>query len=305
MKRSRSAVLLPVLLGALALGGCESSTTANHARLTLKLTDAPGDLAEAHVQIRSIYMQGSSGEGDARGRVVLYEGDETFDLLTLTGGRTVDLVQDLVVPAGTYSQLRLVVGDATIRTRDGDTYSTTDGTLHCPSCSSSGLKVKLPGGRVTLDNGSNIVLLDFDVSQSFGRQAGRSGRWVMSPVIIATDFEASGAIRGEVALQDVSLPISCGGRTMGQDSVLAAFVPQATSGEITVSGITQPNGAYVIGAAAPGSYTLGYAAQVTYDNGDRLSFTAAPSTPSVEVGSGGAASADYTITAASCTAAGG
>ena len=38
------------------------------------------------------------------------------------------------------------------------------------------------------------LLVDFDVGQSFGKEAGNSGRWVMSPVIKAADVTVSGSI---------------------------------------------------------------------------------------------------------------
>jgi hypothetical protein len=56
------------------------------------------------------------------------------------------------------------------------------GELKCPSCSQSGIKVVLD---VELEEGSDDIVLDFDVGQSFGHEAGRSGKWIMKPVIRA------------------------------------------------------------------------------------------------------------------------
>ena len=52
-------------------------------------------------------------------------------------------------------------------------------------------------GSVRLEGNSNILLVDFDVAQSFGHQAGGSGRWVMHPVVMATDFQARLTSAGE------------------------------------------------------------------------------------------------------------
>lgn len=284
---------------ALGMAACDDPAGDDSARVTLRLTDAPGDLSEANVQIRQVYLVGEGGDS-LRNRLVLYDGGGTFNLLTLSGGATAELARDVVVPAGTYSQVRIVIGDATIRTREGATFSTASNTLQCPSCAQSGLKVKLPGGAVRLDEDTNVLLLDFDVSQSFGRQAGRSGRWVMRPVVTATRFETAGGITGTVSLAPgVTLP-ACGGAATD----LTRFVPRATAGDVTLSGRTEATGAYRISFVPPGTYTLGFANAVGFANGDTLAVAATPSTPSVTVGSGGNAAANYSITSASCRRAG-
>src|SRR5690606_22259855 len=63
-----------------------------------------------------------------------------------------------------------------------------DGRLQMPSFSTSGLKITLPNEAAEIEGDQNVVLIDFDVSQSFGRQAGNSGMWVMHPVIHATSL---------------------------------------------------------------------------------------------------------------------
>lgn len=62
-----------------------------------------------------------------------------------------------------------------------------DGTLIMPSVAQAVLKVNLPGDRLFVDGNAQTLLVDFDVSQSFGQQAGESGSWVMHPVIQATE----------------------------------------------------------------------------------------------------------------------
>jgi Domain of unknown function (DUF4382) len=288
---------LVALIG-LGLAACDSTVGNDDARVTLRLTDAPGDFVAAEVQIEEIYLQGSSDDGSDR--IVLYDGGETFDLLTLTDGVTELLAEGVVVPAGNYSQLRVVVGEASITTEGGDTYSTGGGSLQCPSCSQSGLKINLPGGSVRLEGDSNILLVDFDVAQSFGHQAGGSGRWVMHPVLTATDFQATGSLSGQVTLAEgVQLPATCGGSAVD----LTAFVPQITAGEIVLSGSTDAEGALSFPFVAPGIFSLGYDAEVEFDNGETLEFTAEPSVSTVTIASGGSASADYTVTGATCVAA--
>lgn len=314
MKRNRSLLTLPLLAAGLMLGACDSSPTASDdARLTILLTDAPGDFLEAQVKIEQIYLQGDEG------RVFLLEnGTEYVDLLTLSGGKTAELVEDAVVPAGSYSELRFVVCDAYVRTKDDKVYATAgatlpagvtaDGTLHMPSACQSGFKVKLPGGSVDLENESKVLVVDFDVSQSFGRQAGASGKWVMQPVLHATDFVASGGITGTVTFQEgLTLPTACGGETFGtaegQVPLITKFIPRAQDGETVRSGVTSASGQYSISFIAPATYTMTYASEITYENGEKLTFTATATPETVTVGSGGSATSNFVVNTVACVAA--
>jgi hypothetical protein len=287
---------IPLLAGALAMTGCQDVTGGGDARLSILLTDAPGDLAEAWVEITEIYLQGSTAENGER--VTLYEGSTgLIDLLTLAGGTTAELIKDVTVPEGTYAQLRFRIGEARIVTEDGREFSTQNGTLLCPSCNTpSGLKVNLPGGALQVSGGYNVVVVDFDVSQSFGKERGRSGRWVMHPVLHASDFQLSGAIAGTATLAEgVTIP-ACG----GQARDLSAFVPTAAQGSTVRSGVTQADGRYVITYLPAGTYTLG-AARVDYaETGESLSFTVTPEPASVTVQAQQTASANFTITGATC-----
>jgi hypothetical protein len=162
----------------------------------------------AVVTISQIYLQGSAEGDDPGSRVILRDTPITTDLLTLANS-TAELVKDGVVPAGTYGQLRFVVtgGYVEVENTDGSTSifassptyaglpsgATVAGALQMPSYATSGLKVNLPGGAVTLNSEQTVVLVDFDVSRSFGKEAGGSSRWVMSPVLTATELEFTGS----------------------------------------------------------------------------------------------------------------
>jgi Domain of unknown function (DUF4382) len=303
----RNSKLALSLLTALAVAACDGGTGGNGtSRVSIRLTDAPGDLAQAWVRVDEIYLKGDADSANG-GRVELL-GTRTdwVDLLTLSGGRTAELVNGAVVPAGRYSELRFVVCEAYVVTREGDVYAsrdatlpagvTADGTLQMPSACSSGFKVKFPAdSAVNLTSESTILTVDFDVSQSFGHQAGNSGRWVMHPVIHATAVGFAGGIGGTVSLaQGVALP-TCGGSTVG----VTAFVPTAATGSTVYSSAVGTDGRYKITVPA-GTFSMGYAPALGFANGDSLMVTAAPSVASATVASGGTATVDYSITAASC-----
>lgn len=299
-------VLLP-LLAAAALAACDGGGTGSGAaRLSIRMHDAPGDLEDAWVKVDQIYLQGTSAADSTSGRVVLMDSPTGWINLTdLTGASFATLVSNEPVPAGSYSQLRFVVCEAYVVTDDGRVYATSDaelpagvtatGTLQTPSACSSGFKVKLPDGRVTLDNDAVVLSVDFDVSQSFGHQAGNSGRWVMRPVMTATDISFAGGIGGTVAVaQGVTLP-TCGGAAVD----VTKFVPLAIAGADSVAAVVSPAGAYSL-SVTPGSYTMAYAPEITFTNGDSLTFTAAATPASVSVASGGTTTSNYSITAATC-----
>jgi hypothetical protein len=292
--------ILP-LLAALAAGACDEAAGGDGAaRLSIRLTDAPADLAEAWVRIDRIYLQGE-GRFD-----VLDARTGWVDLLTLSGGRTAELVDGAVVPAGRYSELRFVVCEAYLVTREGKTYATSgaslpsgvtaQGQLIVPSGCASGVKVKFPGGdAVELEEGATILTVDFDVSQSFGHQAGASGRWVMHPVMHATEVGFSGGIAGTVSTAAGVVFPACGG---GETDV-TVFVPRATAGGSTFTSAVGEDGRYRTTVAA-GTWAISHAPALGFENGDSLMVAATPSAASVTVAAGTTATADYSVTEVTC-----
>ncbi len=253
------------------------------AALSVYLTDAPGDVEAVWVVIQGITLQGNGS-----GPVQLL--DAPTDLIPLTDlvGTTQLLVTDAELDPAAYSQVRLLVGDAVLESTDGTVYVKGDpvlpeglegaplGELQCPSCSQSGLKVKIPNDAVELGEGASALVLDFDVAQSFGHKAGNSGKWIMHPVIhgmlvedsggdgeTGDDIDAVNGIRGTVALAEgVTIP-EC---PEGQARSVQDFIPMATAttlvdGEgmaIERTGVVASDGTFEIGVLAPDTYTLGY-----------------------------------------------
>jgi hypothetical protein len=270
MLRNSKKALLP-LMALAALAACDGGggTESGASRLTIRLHDAPGDLAEAWVKVEEIYLQGNSSADSTSGRVVLSDGaTEWIELTELTGSKFATLVNGEPVPAGSYRQLRFVVCEAYVVTDDGDVYAThdaelpagvkADGTLQVPGGCSSGIKVKLPGGGL--------------------------------------DVEAGG-IGGTVTVaQGVTLP-ACGGAAVD----VSKFVPLAIAGVDSLAATVSPAGQYSLSVPA-GTYTMSHAQAISFTNGDSLRFTAAATPASVTVAAGATATSNYSITAASCKA---
>jgi hypothetical protein len=181
---------------AASLTGCDGQGPSATTMLSVRLKDAPGDVQVAMVTVSEVDLVGSGGIQ------VLSQTPTTVDLLTLAASATT-LVQGVEVPSGTYSQLRFKITGACIAVDDGNggsaVYATTgyDGTLcgtgealnlQAPSFAQSGLKVTMPGDALQLTGPEKILLVDFDVTQSFGHEA--SG-WVMHPVVTGADVTAT------------------------------------------------------------------------------------------------------------------
>ena len=231
--------LLPLLLVPLVVAACDEGDGTGPgadgaARVSLLLTDAPGDLEAAVVTITDIYLQGSGDEDN--GRIYLRQNDPvTTDLLTLSND-AIELVDNYEIPAGTYSQLRFVISGAYLEVENGSGGSTfyatssdyaglpagveADGELVCPSCAQSGFKVLLAPvngdyeydyedeseDEVVLD-GETTILVDFDVSKSFGHQAGNSGKWIMRPTLKATRLLHASEVHVTLGLADPALEL--------------------------------------------------------------------------------------------------
>lgn len=309
-----AALMAAVLMPLVACGGGEG-------KLTVLMTDAPGDsLKTAVVTISEIYLQGGDdngkddddgdldkANGDKGGRVVLLDEPVTVSLLELAN-KTSELVSDAVVPNGDYSEIRFVItgGYIEVKNADGSTSifaSSNDyaglpegadvsGELHMPSYGSSGLKVKF-SEKLSIEGEQKILLVDFDVAQSFGKEAGNSGRWVMRPVIKSAEVTASGSLNVTLAKgPGVTLPVIDGHQvTLGD--FRAVMINAAGSREELA--LVDGNGDGTFEASfkflIPGTFSLSVAGPAG------VTFNTAPGAPvTVELGSGKDLTQAFTLT---------
>src|SRR5437868_5904169 len=110
------------------------------------------------------------------GWLVLCSGDQTFDLLQLTNGRTLPLCGDqaITVPTGRVSQIRLGVKSAQLVLDGGATQD-----LDVPSGPASGLKINV--GQDVQKNATLELKLDFDANASLVQEG--NGSWKLKPVL--------------------------------------------------------------------------------------------------------------------------
>jgi hypothetical protein len=276
------------------LAGCDGQSPGGTTSFSVLLKDAPGDVQQAVVTISEVDLVGTGGVH------VLTQTPATVDLLTLAASATT-LVQGVEVPSGHYNELRFKITGACLAVGDGSggstVYATSGydanlcggaaaGTLRAPSYDRSGLKVTIEGNALQLDGSEKIVLVDFDVSQSFGHEA--SG-WVMHPVITGGEIELTGSIHTTVQLSD-------GVTGLDLAQVSTALVVQGTTDTLAKVPLTDPDADGVYTADLqylnPGSYTLGLVPPSGI-----TSITTDPATPlAVDLGSGQEVTEALTVT---------
>ncbi|HEU4830492.1 MAG TPA: DUF4382 domain-containing protein [Gemmatimonadales bacterium] len=287
-------LLSTLFVSTLALGACDGGVSETTS-LTIKLKDAPGDFHAAVVTISEVNLAGSGG-------VVLREDPVTVDLLTLAN-TTMDLVADAVVPSGSYSQLRFVItgGYIEVENEDGTTSifaSSPDyeglpegavvaGELQMPSFGQSGLKVNLADGSLDLEGDEKILLVDFDVEQSFGHDAGGSGQWVMHPVISGGEIGVTGGIGVTAQLATgVTFDLATASASLTDESDVAAGTPVLLT-DADTDGVFEASFDFL----APGSYKV----HLTPAAGALTTDPVSPQT--VTIGSSDTETVAFTITA--------
>lgn len=202
-----------------------------NARVTVRMTDAPGDYEKVIVDVKDVMVQVEAEQGvtDDEGWLSLDNVKEgQYDLLELTGGITQELA-DSEIPAGFVSQIRLVLGPDNFVTVDGDDFP-----LATPSAEQSGLKLNL---NEELEAGEHYeFLLDFDVEESIVEQG--NGGYTLKPVIRLSAYANTGEIIGEVHPTSISTLV------------------KATNGSHTISAYTADNGAFKLHAIPAGTYKV-------------------------------------------------
>jgi hypothetical protein len=257
---------LPVVAAA-ALAACgggdggsgSGSTAANPAgtgTVRVSLTDAPRcrvgneDLDKVFVTVEQVRIHQSPDDSPSSGR--WYDIDvrpaKKINLLDLTNGRLEEL-GTVPLPAGTYSQVRLVLspnrGAAMPANSVVEAGSTIELPLQTPSAAQSGLKLIRPftvAANTTVD-----LVIDFDACRSIVLRG--NGTYLLKPVLSA-DLKHVGAIVGFVdpALTGVTVTAQKNG------AVVRSTIP-AANGAFALSYLDAANSPYDVVITAPAKAT--------------------------------------------------
>ena len=174
---------------------------------------------------------------------------------------------DLEIPSDTYVQMRLIVESASVMLADGYEFNSGGKTaeLTVPSGAQTGIKLNLredeegdeESAGVQIAGGETVLVVDFDVNQSFRIQgspetpAGISGV-SFRPTLRVVVEDVAGSISGE-------LSTSITGQSLEGIVVNAGPVDPGVDEEFQSSmagGMSDANGAYTIFFLAPGSYNV-------------------------------------------------
>ena len=199
--------------------------------LSVKLVDDPGDFDNVYIEVVDVMVKVNDDSEDDSGWESLDPiNTGVYDLLDLTGGVNVLLVDDFQIPSGMLNQIRLVLGDDNSVVIDGETHL-----LSTPSAQQSGLKIKV--NQVIEPGFTYDFVLDFDVDRSIV-VAGNSGNIILKPVINATAEFSSGKIEGAVNPFDFQVMAS----VTTEDGEISAYADET--------------GAFVLNGVPAGTYTI-------------------------------------------------
>jgi hypothetical protein len=219
-------VLLTAITGAsLIFWSCNknNSTGAGSGHLQVMLTDGPASYDAVYIDVEKVEVNVSSDSGTSSGwQTVSLLRPGIYNLLKFSNGiDTVLAAADL--PAGTLSQMRLVLGGNNSVVIGGQSYP-----LKTPSAQQSGLKFNIHSALT-----ADIVYrlwIDFDANRSIVSTG--SGAYILKPVIRTYSEAIGGSIKGYV------LPLAAKPQvwaTMGADTLLA--LPDSATGYFLIGGV--------------------------------------------------------------------
>ena len=241
MKRMKYLKSTTILLLILMSFSCNKDTVSSNngtSSISVRLMDDPADFDNVFIEVVDVEVKLNDDSDNENGWQSLNAiNTGVYDLLDLTGGINVLLVDDFQIPSGELNQIRLVLGSNNSVVMDGVSFS-----LNTPSAQQSGLKIKV---NETLEaNIAYTFLLDFMVEESIVI-AGNSGNINLKPVIRASLEANTGAISGQV------LPIG-----------IQVEVSTVVGAEI-VSTFTDEDGNFVLVGLDEGTYDLTIAPEVS------------------------------------------
>lgn len=190
-------------LATAALSGCGGDAPVAGTTLTLGLTDAPVDEAEA-VVVSFSAVELLDTDGGVAERIEFVPA-ASVDLLDQQGGAQFLLLEEREVAPGVYPEIRLVIenqANASCKQAqsnpDHPAYITVDGVDHpliIPGGGSAGLRLR---GPLTVDVGQQArYTIDFDLRKSIA-QRGTTGCYNLKPVLRLVESAEAGLLSGSV-----------------------------------------------------------------------------------------------------------
>lgn len=276
------------VIGLMPLSGCWDSSS-NDTTFTLAISDTPVDSAESVViAFTGVQLQ------PAKGAVIEqdHQTPQQIDLLQLQRGNYTLLLDNLGVPTGTFTSIRLLVN------MSESSITLADGSVHRLVLAGSDQKSILLDGDFTVNSGEQAgYIIDFDLRKSITRVSASSTDYLLQPTLRFLNGHDTADIHGEI-----SNTFMIGGTAISDPSCQAAVYIYAgnnvTPVDINPTSKVQPiqtatvflgqsSGNYYYHAAylAPGNYTVALVCAGADDpsTADNLTF-AEPQNAPVSVG---------------------
>jgi hypothetical protein len=288
------------------LGGCgggDNGGGTGTGTVTLRITDAPVDssaVENVFVQFSAIELQGQGGRttfyfcedpANAANPAVVSASpcakpkSMQIDLLHLTDGLSVNLLNGQTVPAGHYDWIRLAVDTA----GDLDSYIKVSGVDHeltIPSGDETGLK--LNRGFNVAAGGHSDFTVDFDLRKSV--HVTGMGEYILRPTLRIVDNLLVGKITGTVAAGLATTDCSPAVYVFAGSGVTPDDIDDVPADPVTTATVKFDGSVYRYTAAylEAGSYTVAFTCQALADD---------PATSNNEVKFSGAADVTVSVNA--------
>jgi len=221
----------------LMVAGCDTAPQSETGTLEVRLVDAPIDsVSEVNVFIDSVQVNNTDNE---EGWITISEPMQSYDLLKLTNG-AYEVLGEVDLEPGTYEQIRLILNT------EGNNLVFPDERvedLFVPSGAQTGVKLNV---NAEIEAGFTYTLiLDFDASRSVVK-AGNSGKYLLKPVIKASNEATTGIVSGTV------LPAEA-------KSKVLAIIEEDT---LTTTLADTTDGSYKLLGLDPGTYRISFEPRV-------------------------------------------
>ncbi|MHB1049301.1 MAG: DUF4382 domain-containing protein [Bacteroidota bacterium] len=218
-------IFVIALLAGVILTGCKNddnpAATGESGQMQVTMVDAPAAAYDS-IMITVLRVEiHSSSAADTEGWITLENRARTYNLLSLVNG-TEAVIGDARIATGTYTQMRLVLGDSC--------YIYSNGMAVALKVPSSEIKLNL---NATIEANATLkIVLDFDATRSL---VTTSAGMILKPVIKVLSTTNVGYIEGSVNTK--------------------ASVMAVANGD-TLSTVTGSNNSFKIMYAKPGTYNL-------------------------------------------------
>lgn len=203
--RSKKMLIASSLVAAAAVfTGCSGSGSDPTGTVSVSLMDRSVDgVTELYVTISEVWLK-PRGDGPAF-ELPMTSTPLTVDLLALDDQTASVLVDEAVVPAGSYNWIELKIEDADI----ADSYAMTTAGGMVP------VDVDVPSGKLRLVSGFEVgenqaarFLFDWDVRTGLTEAVGRQ-TLLLRPAFRILDVDEYGAIAGTIAASTIAADSSC------------------------------------------------------------------------------------------------